>query len=185
MDSNLNRRLPLSLKVVAILFILGGISSAIEVFVSLMRSHININFGVLGILIGIGLFRLRQGWRSCALVFTWIGLIAAPIIGLLFLSHPGPLDFSVFGQKVGHAPKELGVSMVLILFIYSIWQYRTLTRRDVRLLFMDRGYPAARMEIHSGLFEKFLLLHPEFRSADSRIQWSAFHNWVNSPHRHG
>jgi hypothetical protein len=185
MNTNVKRSLPLALKIVAVLFILGGFSAAIEVIASLMNNRININFGVLGIFIGIGLFRLSQGWRTCALVFTWIGLIAAPIIGLLFIGHSGPLDFSVFGQKIGHASKELGVAMILVIFIYSIWQYRTLTRRDVRLLFMDRDNTEERMEVHSGLFEEFLLLHPEFRSADSRIQWGAFHKWVNNPHSHG
>ena len=185
MNANLRRSLPLSLKVVAILFILGGISSGIEVVVSMMRGNININFGVLGFFIGIGLLRLRRGWRTCALVFTWIGLIAAPIIGLLFLSHSGPLDFSILGQKVGHASKESGVAVVLVFFIYTIWQYRVLTRRDVRLLFIDRDKVRARMKVHNRLFRKFLLLHPEFRSADSRIQWGAFHNWVNNTQNHG
>jgi hypothetical protein len=40
---------PISLKVVAGLFIFCGLCSAIEVVVSLMHGHININLGVLGI----------------------------------------------------------------------------------------------------------------------------------------
>lgn len=185
MDSNQRRHLPLSLRVVAILFILGGISSLIEVIVSMMRSHININFGVLGIFIGIGLYRLRRGWRTCALVFTWTGLIGIPIIGFLFLNHPGPLDYRVFGQKVGHVSKELGVVMALVFFIYTIWQYRILTRKEVRHLFMNRDTAKGREEVHRRLFEKFLHLHPEFRSVDPRIQRSAFHLWVNNPQSHG
>jgi hypothetical protein len=138
-------RLPFALKVVAVLYILGGISAVIEVIVSLMSSRININFGVLGIFIGIGLFRLSQGWRTCALVFTWIALIALPVIGLLFLDQSGSLDVNIFGEKVGYASKEFGVGMVVGLFFYTIWQYRVLTRPDVRHLFLNqigeqRGY---------------------------------------------
>ena len=139
MNTNVTRRLPLALKIVAVLFILGGIFAVIEVIVSLMNNRININFGVLGIFIGFGLLRLSQGWRTCALVFTWIGLIVIPIIGILFLSHSGPLDFSLFGQKVGHASRELGVGMVVVLFVYTVWQYRVLTREDVRYLFFDHN----------------------------------------------
>jgi hypothetical protein len=130
-----NRRIPASLKVVAILFILGGICSVIEVLVSLMYSHININFGVLGLFIGPGLLALRRGWRTCALVFVWIALIFIPIFTIFMLGHSGPLDFKVFGQKVGHASKELGLATAAILFLLSIWQYRVLTRPDVRRLF--------------------------------------------------
>lgn len=138
MNMNMTRSLPLALKIVAILFILGGVSAAIEMIVSLMNNRININFGVLGIFIGLGLFRLSQGWRKCALFFTWIGLIALPIIGFLFLGHSGPLDFSIFGQKVGYASKEFGLTIVVVSFVYTLWQYRVLTRRDVQCLFLNQ-----------------------------------------------
>ena len=130
-----NRRIPVSLTVVAVLFILGGISAVIEVLVSLAHSHININFGVLGLFIGPGLLALRRGWRTCALVFLWIAMIGIPIIAILMLGHSGPLDFKVFGQKVGYIPKELGFAIAFILFLLSFWEYRVLTRGDVRRLF--------------------------------------------------
>jgi len=130
-----NRRIPVSLTVVAVLFILGGIHAVIEVLVSLAHGEININFGVLGLFIGPGLLALRRGWRTCALVFLWIAMIGIPIVAILMLGHPGPLDFNVFGQKVGHAAKELGLVIAVMLFLLSFWQYRVLTRRDVRLLF--------------------------------------------------
>ena len=132
---NENRQIPASLKAVAILFILGGVSALIEVLVSLARTHISINFGVLGLFIGPGLLALRTGWRTCALVFLWIAMIGIPIIAVLMLGHSGPLDFKVFGEKVGHASKEFGLAVAVILFLLSVWQYRVLTRPDVRRLF--------------------------------------------------
>ena len=130
-----NRQIPASLKAVAILFILGGICSAIEVVVSLMHSHININFGVLGLFIGPGLLCFRRGWRTCALVFLWIALIGVPIIALLFMVSQGPLDFKIFGQKVGHASKGFGLATAAVVFVLALWQYRVLTRPDIRELF--------------------------------------------------
>ena len=133
MDSN--QPAPASLKIVAGLFIFGGICSAIEVIVSLMHNHINLNFGVLGLFIGPGLRRFSPSWRTCALVFLWIGLIGIPIIAFVLMTRPGPLDLKVFGQKVGHAPEELGLAIAAVAFLLTLWQYRVLTRPDVRDLF--------------------------------------------------
>lgn len=126
---------PTSLKVVAGLFIFGGACSAIEVVVSLMHGSIDINFGVLGLFIGPGLLRFSRRWRTCALVFLWIALIGVPIIELLFMTHHGPLDFKVFGQKIGHAAKEFGMAAAAVAFALALWQYRVLVRPDIRELF--------------------------------------------------
>ncbi len=114
---NENRQIPPSLKAVAILFLLGGIFAVIEVLVSLAHSHLNINFGVLGLFIGPGILALRPGWRTCALVFLWIAMIGIPTFAMLMLGHSGPLDFNLFGQKVGYASKELGLVIAVILFL--------------------------------------------------------------------
>ena len=104
-----------------------------------MNNHININFGVLGLFIGPGLLRLSRGWRTCALVFLWIAIIGAPFIAIIFIAHSGPLNFTLFGQKVGHASKEIGLAIAAIVFVIALWQYRVLTRPDIRPLF---GLPA-------------------------------------------
>jgi hypothetical protein len=132
--------IPTSLKVVAVLFLLSGIFSLIEVIVSLMHGHFNLNFGILGLFIGPGLLRLSRGWRTCALVFLWITMIGLPMVALLFLVTSGPLDFTLFGQKVGDASKGLGILVAALLFALAVWQYRVLTRPDVRRLF---GVPGA------------------------------------------
>jgi len=127
--------IPTSLKIVAILFILGGINSVIDVIVAILHNRINIHFGVLGLFIGPGLLSLRPGWRTCAIVFIWIALIFLPIFTVFMFLHSGPLDFNVFGQKVGHASKEFGLVMAVIMFLLSLWQYKVLNRSDVRSLF--------------------------------------------------
>ncbi|MEM7681529.1 MAG: hypothetical protein AAF288_06210 [Planctomycetota bacterium] len=128
-------KLPTSLIAVAVLFIVGGVFSVLEVLVSLANSRININFGVLGLFIGPGLLRLSRGWRTCALVFIWITLIAVPLFALLLIAVDGPLDYNVFGQKFGHASKAWGLVIVAIVFAIALWEYRVLTRPDVRRLF--------------------------------------------------
>ena len=129
------RCVPVSLKVVAWLFIIGGIFAAIEIVVSLMNGRINLNFGVLGLLIGPGLLGLKPGWRTCALVFIWIALILLPIVIVLMMSVSGPLDVSVFGQKVSHCGKAIGLLVGIVMFAVTFWEYRVLTRHEVRQLF--------------------------------------------------
>ncbi len=130
-----SRQIPFSLKVVSVVFILGGVSAVIEMIVSLTYNHFSINTGVLGLFIGFGLLRLSKGWRTCGLVFTWISLVGIPIIGLIFLSYSGPLDLNVYGQTVGHVPKGVGLVAIAAILVFTVWQYRVLTRPEVRELF--------------------------------------------------
>jgi cytochrome c oxidase subunit IV len=132
--------IPTSLRVVALLFILVGVSSLIDVIGSLFQGTLKIHFGVLALFIGPGLLRLSQGWRTCALVFLWIAMIGAPIIAILLMTASGPLDFKLFGQRVGHGSKELGILLAGLMFVLAVWQARVLTRPDVRRLF---GVPGA------------------------------------------
>ena len=131
------RKIPLSLKIVAILFILGGITATIEMLVALTHNRISFNFGVLGFFIGPGLLALRPGWRTCALVFIWIGLIIAPLFILLMLGHSGAVDFKVLGAKIGHVPRGIALMMAIIEFLICFWQYRVLTHPDIRVLFIE------------------------------------------------
>lgn len=127
--------IPSALKIVAWLFIIGGICAVIEVVVALTQNRISINFGVLGLFIGPGLLKLRRGWRTCALVFLWIGLIAFPIIFLLGLSGTIPAYFEVFGIKLARIPSWWVSVGSIPFFLLVFWEYRVLTRPGVRALF--------------------------------------------------
>jgi hypothetical protein len=127
--------IPTSLKVVAVLFIVGGIISVIEIIMSLLNGQISINFGPLSIFVGAGLLRLSPTWRTWALVFTWFALVVAPLFGLFVLINPGPLYFTLFGQKLSLVPMAAGLMTALVFFLIALWQYRVLTRPDVRALF--------------------------------------------------
>lgn len=127
---------PLSLKVVAALFIIGGIFAAFEIFVSLLNQRFNIPFGVLGLFIGPGLLALRPRWRTCALVLLCIAMVGVPIITLYMMVQSGPLYFIMFGLRVGNASKGFGLLFSSAMFALAVWQYRVLVRPDVRTLFV-------------------------------------------------
>jgi len=126
---------PLSLKIVAALFILGGISSIIEVIISLTQGRLSFNFGVLGVVIGIGLLRFSRAWRTCALVFLWIALISLPLVALAFLFLAGAVNYTIFWQEIGPASRVIGVVLATLLFAVALWEFRVLTRPDIRKLF--------------------------------------------------
>lgn len=127
--------IPRDLKIVAYLFIIFGIIVLIEILLDLINAHLNINFGVLQLPCGIGLLRLRRGWRTAALILLWFGLIANALfcLGVIF----GSPVLTFFGQPVGLASKPLSLALAAGLFILMIWEYRVLTREDVRRLFFD------------------------------------------------
>ena len=130
-----SKQIPTSLKIVAVLFIIGGICSVIEVIVAVFNGRININLGVLGLFVGPGLLKFKVGWRTCALVFIWIALIGIPLAAVIMLGVSGPLDFNLFGQKVGHVSKVYVMCFAVPVFLLYFWMYRVLTRSDVRRLF--------------------------------------------------
>jgi hypothetical protein len=127
------------LKIVAALFIISGIAAALEVLISLTRSRISLNFGILGIFIGLGLHRFRHGWRTCALVLTWLGLLLLPVFAVLVLAGARPLYVKLLGQRVGYTSPGVALLLSAAVFALSLWQYRVLTRRDVVQLFNEQG----------------------------------------------
>lgn len=127
---------PTCLKVVAWLFIIGGVIAVIEIIVSLMNNHININLGVLGIFIGLGLLKLRSGWRTCGLVFIWIALVVLPVCGILAIANPSGIHYKIMGQNAGSAPLPIALGVVVFVFCVALWEYKVLTRGDIREMFL-------------------------------------------------
>lgn len=136
--------LPRSLRVVAVIQLLLGLSSAVGILVQLTLGHVNLDFGVLGIPIYFGLKRLSSSWRTCALAFLWVGLIIAPVMFFLGVAAQRPAYFGVFGFRLASvSPLWLSVA-ALPLFVLLLWQYRVLTRPEIRSLFLHavEGLPA-------------------------------------------
>lgn len=127
---------PASLRVVAGLFVFAGVCAAIEIIVSLFCGRLSLNLSMLGLWIGPGLLRHDRTWRTWALVFLWFGLIGLPLFCLLALGH-APLKFKLFGIVLGKVPPVFGLAMAAVIFPIILWQYRVLTRPDIRQLFTD------------------------------------------------
>jgi hypothetical protein len=128
-------RVPGALKAVAWLFIIGGVLTILQVLLDLLRSKITISAGILGVFVGPGLLRFRTGWRTCALVLLWIGMLFAPIVLIFMLAASGSINADIFGLKLGTAPMPIRILASVFWFGLTVWEYRVLVREDIRQLF--------------------------------------------------
>jgi hypothetical protein len=127
--------IPALLKIVAWLFIIGGIFACIDIVTSLRKGHVNLNLAIIGIFIGFGLLKLHRGWRTCALVFLWIFFIGIPIISMFYLTQlSSGFSIHIFGQPLPRNPIII-LLIDIIIFLLLLWMYRVLIRPEIRSLF--------------------------------------------------
>lgn len=132
-----SRQVPTALRVVAYIYLVAGVLSVFKCIALLFYSTFSIEFGILGIPIFFGLLNLRNGWRVCAIVLLWFGLIGFPIMFLLGLSGAMPAYYQIFGINVARVPGWFVSLATIPFFLLVLWQYRVLVRPDVRRLFLD------------------------------------------------
>lgn len=137
---NADNPLPRDLRLVALFFLLGGISAAITIVFSLLHNQLQLDFGVLGIFVSIGLRGLSNGWRICALVLIWMCLILSPIIAVLALGIPHA-NFNLFGFIGPEIPPFFVTLISAFWFAVAMWERRVLTRPDIMELFIINQYP--------------------------------------------
>lgn len=137
--------LPRALHIVARLQLLMGLLALAEILVFMTQGRLQLALGVLGIPICFGLLRCSRGWRTCALVMLWVGLLVMPVLFLLGLLGSGSVSLGVLGIAMGRVPRPWMSVAALPAFLFFLWQYRVLVRPDVRRLFLataDSGAPA-------------------------------------------
>jgi hypothetical protein len=155
--------MPRDLKLVALLFIIFGILSAIDTaigtLVSLLNGHLRFefNFGILQIPIGFGLLNLKQRWHSWAIIYLKVA-IGLFILGLFIFCIAfvldRPFNLEIFEQsvqisrsKVGEASREMVTSLIVgaiitLWIIITLWMYRELTKPSTRELFNREPFGA-------------------------------------------
>jgi hypothetical protein len=106
---------------------------------------VSFNFGVLGIPIYFGLMHLRRGWRTCALVFLWSGMLLLAVAFFLGFGNAA-VHFQILDVRVARIPTIWASVLSVPLFLLCLWQYRVLTRPDVRSLFTSAA--TGHVEIH-------------------------------------
>jgi hypothetical protein len=131
----LRPELPLALKVVAWLTIGQGILTVIGGINSVFHDRFHIDLTFLFIPAGIGLLKLRRGWRTFTLVNIWLTLGASLLCVVFAAANKEPIELRLMGMKKGPIPDWVLIPGALLFFIVTLWQYRVLIRKDVRVLF--------------------------------------------------
>ena len=131
-------RRPWSLMVVAGLFMLTGCSAAWDIGSGLHKHIYSFNFGLLGLSVGIGLLRLRHGWRVAALIMIWLPFIFGACLGIVALF--GQFTIVSYARFFGYELTGLSrfvaaIVACTLLPILLVWMSRVLTHSDVKALF--------------------------------------------------
>lgn len=106
--------MPKRILIIGLLFCLSGILAIWEILSGLMESHVNLNFSVLMLPVGIGLLRGRETSRKWAIAWIYLGYAFCALLVLLSLSGSGVAKFSLFGMDL------TGASAVPYIVIASI-----------------------------------------------------------------
>lgn len=131
--------IPVSLKIIAWLYMISGTLDAIGILRALANNHFSINLGIIYIFAGIGLLKLRSGWRTFSLVMLWLGFIIAPLVLISMTSTDTSINFTLLGQSAGFISKSTALIFGVLIYALMIWEYRVLTRADVRELFVRKN----------------------------------------------
>jgi tetratricopeptide (TPR) repeat protein len=134
MSATITLRRPWSLIMVAALFIVTGCLAAWDI-----SSHIGpnyrLNFGLLGLPIGIGLLRLRPRWRAVALLLPWVVLVILAVVGVMASNVGVPVRAT--------SPTHIGSTIICLALgvMWFVWMNGILIRADVSALFQAGKRP--------------------------------------------
>jgi len=126
-----NRQIPISLKIIAAVYILNGIRGVVNYSLMLTAgegSGIGVIIDVVNIFAGIGLLQLNPGWRKYCLVICWIAVIS--LIASMMIIAKAAAD----SPHSDPSPYFL----LLIGFVgFYVWQYLVLMSPSIRSLFRN------------------------------------------------
>ena len=138
------RQIPIGLSVVSYVFFAMGILALVDIIGGAFRGSLNLDFNILGLWICAGLRRYSSGWRTCALVFLWLDMIALAVCLVYGFLGSGPAFIKIFGQRYADIPVIWVSGVAVIFFPLVFWMYRVLTRPNIRSMFYDMSQtPAA------------------------------------------
>jgi hypothetical protein len=136
-----------TLSAVSYVFLFVGLIALIEMISHAVRGTFRFNFGILGIGIFAGLRRYSRIWRTCALLFTWYGIITLSVaLCICLYSQPTSAAAIFFDQQLLSAPANwMSLPLIMVLLV-TLWQYRMLTHPAIRRLFNEEPQPLAAPE---------------------------------------
>ncbi len=93
-------------------------------------------FGLVLVGVSRGLRRCSRGWRICALIFIWVGILGVFSEGYKLLA---PQLQTTSHRPIGALSAQNIILLLVAALLFQLWQLRVLTRVDVRDLFYHRS----------------------------------------------
>ena len=129
---------PTRIKVIGAIFIIAGCLAAWEIGYDLLHDHLNLNFSVLMIPVGMGLLKGRSSSRGWAKF--WIGLFSL-VIGALLVFYPffgDSYSITWFDQELaGFHRHAMAIGFPIIFLLIAWWMWRSLSLPSVAPFFDD------------------------------------------------
>jgi hypothetical protein len=91
--------------------------------------------GVIGVAAGLGLLKLKNGWRILVLFTTGLSIL---VLLFYFLAVVLSSKIASFVSQLSGIDSRTGISLILALgFIGSLWMFKTLLHPDVEKAFAE------------------------------------------------
>ena len=125
-------RMPVSLAAYAVLLVVVGVASVVDVVDGARKGEARINLAVFCAFFGIGILRRSNTWRRLTVLFAFLlGFIACASFTLAFFVSARP-EVEVLGRRIPNAGPAwclVGSGVVLVFTMIELW---ILMRRPAR-----------------------------------------------------
>ncbi len=128
-----NAKAPLSVQIIARLFILLGILSVLDMarwYLHAPGMGLYINLGIIGFFVGPGLLKGVPAWRKVAMIAIVLGLIASVVATVVTIALPFYADAPI-NATYSIVSAILGGSLGFLFF----WAYRVLRKPEIMTFF--------------------------------------------------
>ena len=127
--------MPVRLVIIALLFVLSGISSAVAMGQAISQHMLLFDVGIINLFIGVGLFTLSNRMRIWALFASLLYIVWCPIFIVLTLTSQQPATVRILSIPYAQVPPGVTVAFTVLVFLYSCWQFQVLRQLEIRDLF--------------------------------------------------
>ena len=124
--------MPVRLVVIALLFVLSGVTSAVAMGQAISQHMLLFDVGIINLFIGVGLFTLSNRMRIWALFASLLYVVWCPIFIVLTLISQQPATFRILSIPYAEIPPGVTVAFTILVFLYSCWQFQVLRQPEIR-----------------------------------------------------
>lgn len=122
---------PRTLLIVAMLFISIGMIALLRMAIRFLTNDPLIDLQILALFIGKGLLDCSTNWLKVARLFSMCHLILLPLVPLIRFCVGMDTKLRFYGFYARSITTESSLILSILLFLLSLWAYRTLWRTDV------------------------------------------------------